>query len=55
VLSKFTIPLIILPLLSFAIAVVTQFVMLLLSSAVLLGSGLMWGRSGHGCRSSTCH
>jgi ABC-2 type transport system permease protein len=48
VLSKFAIPLIILPLLSFAIAVVTQFVMLLLSSAVLLGSGLsvgtLWAR-----------
>jgi ABC-2 type transport system permease protein len=48
VLSKLTIPLFILPLLSFAIAVVTQFVMLLLSSAVLLGSGLsvgpLWAR-----------
>jgi ABC-2 type transport system permease protein len=44
VLSKFSIPLIILPLLSFAIAVVTQFVMLLLSSAVLLGSGLSVGK-----------
>jgi ABC-2 type transport system permease protein len=48
VLSKFAIPLIILPLLSFAIAVVTQFVMMLLSSAVLLGSGLsvgtLWAR-----------
>ena len=48
VLSKLTIPLIILPLLSFTIAVVTQFVMLLLSSAVLLGSGLsvgtLWAR-----------
>jgi ABC-2 type transport system permease protein len=48
VLSKFSIPLIILPLLSFAIAVVAQFVMLLLSSAVLLGSGLsvgpLWAR-----------
>ena len=43
VLSKVTIPLIILPLLSFAIAVVTQFVMLLLSTAVLLGSGLSVG------------
>jgi ABC-2 type transport system permease protein len=43
VLSKFAIPLIILPLLSFAIAVVTQFVMLLLSSAVSLGSGLSVG------------
>jgi ABC-2 type transport system permease protein len=46
VLSKFAIPLIILPLLSFAIAVVTQFVMLLLSSAVLLGSGLSVGTLG---------
>ena len=48
VLSKVTIPLVILPLLSFAIAVVTQFIMLLLSSAVLLGSGLsvgtLWAR-----------
>jgi ABC-2 type transport system permease protein len=48
VLSKFTIPLVILPLLSFAITVVTQFVMLLLKSAVLLGSGLsvgtLWAR-----------
>src|SRR5207302_5822776 len=34
------------PLLSFAIAVVTQFVMLLLSSAVLLGSGLSVGTLG---------
>src|SRR6202048_890472 len=46
VLSKLTIPLVILPLLSFAIAVVTQFVMLLLSSAVLLGSGLSVGTLG---------
>src|SRR5205807_10302029 len=38
VLSKFTIPLIILPLLSFAIAVVTQFVMLLLSSGLSAGT-----------------
>jgi len=38
VLSKFTIPLIILPLLSFAIAVVTQFVMLLLSSGLNAGT-----------------
>jgi ABC-2 type transport system permease protein len=43
VLSKLTIPLIVLPLLSFAIAVATQFVMLLLSSVVLLGSGLNVG------------
>src|SRR6202166_2288593 len=40
VLSKVTIPLAILPLLSFAIAVATQFVMLLLSSVLLLGRGL---------------
>jgi len=38
VLSKFTIPLIILPLLSFVIAVVTQFVMLLLSSGLSAGT-----------------
>jgi ABC-2 type transport system permease protein len=46
VLSKFAIPLVILPLLSFAITVVTQFVMLLLSSAVQLGSGLSVGTLG---------
>ncbi len=40
VLSKASIPLVVIPLLTFAITVVTQFVMLLLSSAVLLGSGL---------------
>jgi ABC-2 type transport system permease protein len=39
VLSKATIPLVILPLLTFAITVVTQSIMLLLSGAVLLGSG----------------
>jgi ABC-2 type transport system permease protein len=39
VLSKASIPLVILPLLTFAIIVATQFIMLLLSSAVLLGSG----------------
>src|SRR5213594_703756 len=38
VLSKVTIPLVILPLLSFAIAVVTQFVMLLLSSGLSAGT-----------------
>jgi ABC-2 type transport system permease protein len=38
VLSKFTIPLIILPLLSFAIAVVTQFGMLLLSTGLSAGT-----------------
>ena len=43
VLSKVTIPLLILPLLTFAIAVVTQFVMLVLSSAALLGSGVNVG------------
>jgi len=40
VLSKLTIPLVILPLLSFAISLATQFIMLLLSSVILLGSGL---------------
>ena len=45
-LSKFAIPLVILPLLTFAIARVPQFVMLLLSSAVLLGSGFGVGTLG---------
>jgi ABC-2 type transport system permease protein len=49
VLSKITIPIVILPLLSFAIAVITQWLMLLLSSLVLLGSGLslatLWSQS----------
>src|SRR5579859_7604369 len=49
VLSKVAIPLVVLPLLSFAITLVTQFIMLLLSSAVLLGSGLsvaaLWSQS----------
>jgi ABC-2 type transport system permease protein len=40
VLAKASIPLVILPLLTFAITVVTQLIMLLLSTAVLLGSGL---------------
>ena len=40
VLSKASIPLVVIPLLSFAVTVVTQFIMLLLSSAVMLGSGL---------------
>jgi ABC-2 type transport system permease protein len=48
VLSKLAIPLIILPLLSFAITVVTQFVMLLLSSAFLVGSGSSAGTFGAG-------
>ena len=39
VLSKLSIPLVVIPLLSFAITLVTHFIMLLLSSAVLLGSG----------------
>src|SRR5438128_4763288 len=43
VLSKITIPLVILPLLSFAITVATQFIMLLLSSAILAGSGVNIG------------
>jgi ABC-2 type transport system permease protein len=40
VLSKLTIPIVILPLLSFAISLATQFIMLLLSSVILLGSGV---------------
>jgi ABC-2 type transport system permease protein len=40
VLSKAIIPLVILPLVSFALTVATQWIMLLLSTAVLLGSGL---------------
>jgi ABC-2 type transport system permease protein len=39
VLSKASIPLVILPMLTFAITVATQFLMALLNSAVLLGSG----------------
>jgi ABC-2 type transport system permease protein len=40
VLSKASIPLVVLPLLTFAIIVVTQWIMVLLSTAVLRGSGL---------------
>jgi ABC-2 type transport system permease protein len=40
VLSKLTIPIVILPLLSFAITIATQFTMLLLGSIMLLGSGV---------------
>jgi len=40
VLSKASIPLVVLPLLTFAITVFTQWIMLLLSTLVLLGSGL---------------
>jgi ABC-2 type transport system permease protein len=40
VLSKASIPVVVIPLLTFAITIVTQWIMLLLSSAVLLGSGL---------------
>src|SRR2546427_4092894 len=40
VLSKLTIPLVILPLLSFAISLATQFIMVLLSSVILAGSGV---------------
>ena len=46
VLSKLAIPIVILPLLSFAITLITQFMMLVLSSAVLLGSGLSVGTLG---------
>jgi ABC-2 type transport system permease protein len=40
VLSKASIPLVVLPLLCFALIVATEWIMLLLSSAVMLGSGL---------------
>jgi len=40
VLSKLTIPLVILPLLSFAITLITQVMMLVLGSVILLGSGV---------------
>jgi len=40
VLSKASIPLVVLPLLTFALTLATQWIMLLLSTAVLLGSGL---------------
>jgi ABC-2 type transport system permease protein len=50
VLSKAAIPIVILPLLAFAITVLTQWLMLMMSSAVLLGSGqnvaLLWSRVG---------
>jgi ABC-2 type transport system permease protein len=49
VLAKVTVPLAILPLLSFAITLVTQILMLLLSSVILLGSGvspaILWHHS----------
>jgi ABC-2 type transport system permease protein len=40
VLSKASIPIVVLPLLTFAVTILVQWIMLLLSSAVLLGSGL---------------
>lgn len=43
VLSKFTIPIVVVPVVSFAIALLTQFCMLLLSSLVLAGSGVPVG------------
>src|SRR5580765_6556952 len=49
VLAKITIPLVVLPLLSFVLTLVTQWIMLMLSSVVLLGSGLsvatLWTQS----------
>jgi ABC-2 type transport system permease protein len=49
VLSKVSIPLVVLPLLSFVITVATQLIMVLLSSLVLLGSGVseatLWAQS----------
>jgi ABC-2 type transport system permease protein len=50
VLSKAAIPIVILPLLAFAITVLTQWMMLMISSAALFGSGLsvsmLWSRVG---------
>jgi len=50
VLSKAAIPIVILPLLAFAITILTQWIMLMISSAVLLGSGqnvaILWSRVG---------
>ena len=50
VLSKAAIPIVILPLLAFAITVLTQWIMLMISSAVLAGNGLsvstLWSRVG---------
>jgi ABC-2 type transport system permease protein len=50
VLSKAAIPIVILPLLAFAITVLTQWIMLMISSAVLLGGGqnvaILWSRVG---------
>jgi ABC-2 type transport system permease protein len=50
VLSKATIPIVILPLLTFAITVLTQWIMLLISSVVLMANGLsvsiLWSRVG---------
>jgi len=50
VLSKAAIPIVLIPLLAFAVTVVTQWIMLMISSAVLLGSGhnvaLLWSRVG---------
>jgi ABC-2 type transport system permease protein len=50
VLSKAAIPIVVLPLLAFAITVLTQWIMLMMSSTFLLGSGLslstLWSRVG---------
>ena len=50
VLSKAAIPILVLPLLTFAITVLTQWMMLVISSVVLLGSGqnvaILWSRVG---------
>jgi len=50
VLSKAAIPIFVLPLLAFAVTVLTQWMMLMISSAVLLGSGqnvaILWSRVG---------
>lgn len=50
VISKAAIPIVVLPLLAFVVTVLTQWIMLMISSAVLLGSGqsaaILWSRVG---------
>ena len=54
VLAKASIPLVILPLLTFAITVAMQWIMLLVSSAVLLVSGQSVATLWTNCRSCRC-
>ncbi len=54
VLSKASIPLVVLPLVTFAVTVAAHWIMLLLSSAVLLGSGMSVAALWTQCRCSRC-